>query len=186
MLDLQPLIKYCEEHDCAYEREEPMSAHTTFRIGGKADLFLKPAAEENLRGALLTARENDIPCFYLGGGSNLLVSDFGIHGAVIYTGGFSDLSLLDGCVIECGAGARLSKLCSFALENSLSGCEFAWGIPGTVGGAVYMNAGAYGGEMKDVILSVRHMTPNGEIEEVPAESLKLGYRSSVYSKNKNT
>ncbi len=185
MLDLQPLIKYCEEHDCAYEREEPMSAHTTFRIGGKADLFLKPAAEENLRGALLTARENDIPCFYLGGGSNLLVSDFGIHGAVIYTGGFSDLSLLDGCVIECGAGARLSKLCSFALENSLSGCEFAWGIPGTVGGAVYMNAGAYGGEMKDVILSVRHMTPDGEIEEVPAESLKLGYRSSVYSKNKN-
>ncbi len=183
MIDLEPLIKYCDEHSCAYVKDEPMSAHTTFRIGGNADIFVKPATEETVRGVLCTVKENDIPSFFLGGGSNILVSDFGIHGAVVHTGGFSDLALLDGCVIECGAGVRLSKLCSFALENSLTGCEFAWGIPGTVGGAVFMNAGAYGGEMKDVLLSVRHMTPDGEIEEVPAENLKLGYRTSVYSKN---
>ena len=101
-------------------------------------------------GAMLVFDDNEIPVFYIGGGSNLLVSDFGIRGAVIQTGGFSDITLLDGCEIECGAGVKLAQLCSFAFEHSLAGIEFAWGIPGTVGGAVYMNAGAYGGEMKDV------------------------------------
>ncbi len=182
---MESLKEYCETAGCAYLENEPMSAHTTFRIGGKADVFIKPASEEVLKGVLAALKETGVPYYCIGGGSNLLVSDFGIRGAALYTGGFSDMALLDGCVIECGAGVKLSRMCSFALENSLSGCEFAWGIPGTVGGAVYMNAGAYGGEVKDIIVSARHMTPDGEIEEVPAESLKLGYRTSVYDKNKN-
>lgn len=182
---MESLKEYCETAGCAYLENEPMSAHTTFRIGGKADVFIKPASEEVLKGVLAALKETGVPYYCIGGGSNLLVSDFGIRGAALYTGGFSDMALLDGCVIECGAGVKLSRMCSFALENSLSGCEFAWGIPGTVGGAVYMNAGAYGGEVKDIIVSARHMTPDGEIEEVPAENLKLGYRTSVYDKNKN-
>lgn len=185
MDNMESLKEYCETAGCAYLENEPMSAHTTFRIGGKADVFIKPASEEVLKGVLAALKETGVPYYCIGGGSNLLVSDFGIRGAALYTGGFSDMALLDGCVIECGAGVKLSRMCSFALENSLSGCEFAWGIPGTVGGAVYMNAGAYGGEVKDIIVSARHMTPDGEIEEVPAESLKLGYRTSVYDKNKN-
>lgn len=182
---MESLKEYCETAGCAYLEKEPMSAHTTFRIGGEADVFIKPASEEVLKGVLFALKETGIPYYCIGGGSNLLVSDFGIRGAALYTGGFSDMTLLDGCVIECGAGVKLSRMCSFALENSLSGCEFAWGIPGTVGGAVYMNAGAYGGEVKDILVSVRHMTPDGEIEEVSAESLKLGYRTSVYDKNRN-
>mgnify|MGYP004588686755 FL=1 len=182
---MESLKEYCETAGCAYLENEPMSAHTTFRIGGKADVFIKPASEEVLKGVLAALKETGVPYYCIGGGSNLLVSDFGIRGAALYTGGFSDMALLDGCVIECGAGVKLSRMCSFALENSLSGCEFAWGIPGTVGGAVYMNAGAYGGEVKDIIVSARHMTPDGEIEEVSAENLKLGYRTSVYDKNKN-
>ena len=185
MDNMESLKEYCETAGCAYLENEPMSAHTTFRIGGKADVFITPASEEVLKGVLAALKETGVPYYCIGGGSNLLVSDFGIRGAALYTGGFSDMALLDGCVIECGAGVKLSRMCSFALENSLSGCEFAWGIPGTVGGAVYMNAGAYGGEVKDIIVSARHMTPDGEIEEVPAESLKLGYRTSVYDKNKN-
>ena len=182
---MESLKEYCETAGCAYLENEPMSAHTTFRIGGKADVFIKPASEEVLKGVLVALKETGVPYYCIGGGSNLLVSDFGIRGAALYTGGFSDMALLDGCAIECGAGVKLSRMCSFALENSLSGCEFAWGIPGTVGGAVYMNAGAYGGEVKDIIVSARHMTPDGEIEEVSAENLKLGYRTSVYDKNKN-
>ena len=185
LMDMELLKEYCRSSDCAYLENEPMSAHTTFRIGGNADVFIKPASEEALFGVLSVLKQQNIPYFCVGGGSNLLVSDFGIRGATLYTGGFSDMTLLDGCVIECGAGVKLSRLCSFALENSLTGCEFAWGIPGTVGGAVYMNAGAYGGEIKDIILSARHMTPDGEIEQLPAESLKLGYRTSIYDKKNN-
>lgn len=182
MLNLEPLKAYCEQNSCAYLENEPMKDHTTFRIGGNADIFIKPASERTLCGLVKICNDNEIPVFYIGGGSNLLVSDFGIRGAVIQTGGFSDITLLDGCEIECGAGVKLAQLCSFAFEHSLAGIEFAWGIPGTVGGAVYMNAGAYGGEMKDVIVSACHINANGESEEILNEDMKLGYRTSVYAK----
>ena len=119
----------------------------------------------------------------LGNGSNLLVSDNGIEGAVItLDGDFKEITV-DGDIITSGSGAKLSRLCSVALENSLTGLEFAYGIPGSVGGAMYMNAGAYGGEMKDVALSVTALTPDGEIREVPAEELALGYRTSIFKTN---
>ena len=166
-----------------YLEDEPMNIHTTFRIGGKADIFVKPTTEKSLCEIINICNENEIPVFCVGGGSNLLVSDFGIRGIVIHTGGLSDITLLDGCEIECGAGVKLSQLCSFALENSLTGLEFAWGIPGTVGGAVYMNAGAYGGEFRDIITASKHINADGKIEELTNEEMKLGYRSSIYSKN---
>ena len=182
MLNYDGLKEYLEKINCAYSENEEMSQHTTFKIGGPADIFVKPVNNEMCAGIINYCRENDLPLHFLGGGSNLLVSDFGIRGVVLHTGGLSDICL-DGCDIVCSAGVKLSRLCAFALENSLSGLEFAWGIPGTLGGAVFMNAGAYGGEMKDVLVSSTHITPQGEIEFIDAADMKLGYRTSVYHKN---
>ncbi|MDR1892346.1 MAG: UDP-N-acetylmuramate dehydrogenase [Oscillospiraceae bacterium] len=161
---------------------EPMSRHTTFQIGGPADIYLAPASGEGLSKILELCREREIPVFVMGCGSNLLVSDSGIRGAVIQTGGaFSQIEQISACELECGAGARLSRLCTWAMEHSLSGLEFAWGIPGTVGGAAYMNAGAYDGEFKSVALSCQHISPEGEPGRFVGEELRLGYRHSVYS-----
>lgn len=166
-----------------YVCNEPMSAHTTFKIGGAADILITVRTIDELQTAVNACKASDIPVMILGNGSNLLVSDNGIEGAVItLDGDFKEITV-DGDTITSGAGAKLSRLCSVALENSLTGLEFAYGIPGSVGGAMYMNAGAYGGEMKDVALSVTALTPDGEIREVPAEKLQLGYRTSVFKTN---
>ena len=166
-----------------YVCNEPMSAHTTFKIGGAADILITVKTIDELQTAVNACKASDIPVMILGNGSNLLVSDNGIEGAVItLDGDFKEITV-DGDTITSGAGAKLSRLCSVALENSLTGLEFAYGIPGSVGGAMYMNAGAYGGEMKDVALSVTALTPDGEIREVPAEDLQLGYRTSVFKTN---
>jgi UDP-N-acetylmuramate dehydrogenase len=160
-----------------------MSAHTTFKIGGAADILITVKSIDELQTAVNACKAADIPVMILGNGSNLLVSDNGIEGAVItLDGDFKEITV-DGDIITSGAGAKLSRLCSVALENSLTGLEFAYGIPGTVGGAMYMNAGAYGGEMKDVALSVTALTIDGTIREVPAEDLQLGYRTSVFKTN---
>ena len=127
-------------------------------------------------------RQREIPLFVMGSGSNLLVSDDGIRGMVVHTGGLSDLSV-SGREIVCDAGVRLSQLCSTAAEQALSGVEFAWGIPGSCGGAAFMNAGAYGGEMKDVVVECRHITPEGEIGSLSGEDLGFGYRHSAYEEN---
>ena len=166
-----------------YVCNEPMSAHTTFKIGGAADILITVRTIDELQTAVNACKASDIPVMILGNGSNLLVSDNGIEGAVItLDGDFKEITV-DGDTITSGAGAKLSRLCSVALENSLTGLEFAYGIPGSVGGAMYMNAGAYGGEMKDVALSVTALTPDGEIREVPAEELQLGYRTSAFKTN---
>ncbi len=166
-----------------YVCNEPMSAHTTFKIGGAADILITVRTIDELQTAVNACKASDIPVMILGNGSNLLVSDNGIEGAVItLDGDFKEITV-EGDTITSGAGAKLSRLCSVALENSLTGLEFAYGIPGSVGGAMYMNAGAYGGEMKDVALSVTALTPDGEIREVPAEDLQLGYRTSVFKTN---
>ena len=166
-----------------YVCNEPMSAHTTFKIGGAADILITVRTIDELQTTVNACKASDIPVMILGNGSNLLVSDNGIEGAVItLDGDFKEITV-DGDTITSGAGAKLSRLCSVALENSLTGLEFAYGIPGSVGGAMYMNAGAYGGEMKDVALSVTALTPDGEIREVPAEELQLGYRTSVFKTN---
>ena len=181
--ELDALKQFLDQLDCAYLENEPMKDHTTFQIGGPADLFIKPGRVDVIRDIVCKCTELGIPLFALGGGSNLLVSDTGVRGAVLSTGGLNDISFEGGCDIVCGAGVKLSKICSFALEQSLTGIEFAWGIPGTCGGAVMMNAGAYGGEMKDVIVEAQHVTPQGEIETLTAQEMHLGYRSSIYQKN---
>ncbi len=161
----------------------PMSEHTTFRIGGPADCFITVKNVKELQEVISVCKTSRVPYMFIGNGSNLLISDKGLRCAVIrLVGEFKEMSL-NGNVIRCGAGATLARLCTFAQQNSLSGLEFAFGIPGSVGGAVYMNAGAYGGEMKDVLCRVTHLTPCGEVETVTADVLELSYRHSVYKHN---
>ncbi len=181
----QELIQHLEQSGCTYWENESMKEHISFKVGGNADLFLKPTDSEQCAAILTYCHENELPLLYLGGGSNVIVHDFGIRGTVLCTNGLNDLELLDGCRIRCGAGVKLSRLCAFALEHSLSGLEFAWGIPGTAGGAVYMNAGAYDGCIKDVLESCEHITPDGQRQTVNAADVKLGYRTSIYQKNNN-
>lgn len=163
----------------------PMSRYTTLRLGGPADLLCRPSSVEQLSAALKAAREAEAPVTLIGNGSNLLVRDGGIRGLVIHLGeGFSAVTdptpMPDGTFsLTAQAGATLQKLCNAAADHSLTGLEFAFGIPGTVGGAVYMNAGAYGGEMKDVLHSVTAMDLNGNTRVYAAEELALGYRRSA-------
>ena len=158
---------------------EPMAEHTTFRIGGPADLFLIPEKEEEIRKIRRICKEENIPLFILGNGSNLLVSDRGFRGAVLWI--YKNLSHFEvqDEQIKTSAGCLLSALSVAARNASLAGLEFAGGIPGTLGGAVRMNAGAYGGEMKDVIKTVRVLTPEGDIQDIPGSEMGFGYRTSI-------
>lgn len=163
---------------------EPMSKHTSFRIGGPADFFVQPANEEELWNALHLARQEKVPFFIVGNGSNLLVSDEGFRGMILHTGGMLKDIFVEGDVIYAQAGALLSTVAKTALEHGLAGMEFAAGIPGTLGGAVCMNAGAYGGEMKDILLDAEVLTQEGERLVLPVEELDLSYRHSViFEKN---
>lgn len=158
---------------------EPMKKHTTFRIGGPADYYLCPHSTEEMQKILQICKENNIEFFILGNGSNLLVSDKGYRGAVIQLWkNFSDI-IAEEKTITVKAGALLSKVAAEALEEGLTGMEFASGIPGTIGGAVVMNAGAYGGEMKDIIKEATVLTKEGEILTLSKEEMNFGYRTSV-------
>ena len=159
--------------------EEPMKNHTTFRVGGPAAYFVMPrTAEEVAKVTELCAQEN-VPYYIVGNGSNLLVGDKGFRGAIIQLYKSMGTFQVEGNQITAQAGCSLAQIANAALDAALTGFEFAAGIPGTLGGAVVMNAGAYGGEMKDVLTSVRVMTEEGEIMELPAEELGLGYRTSI-------
>ena len=172
--------KLCDAIGAASVREqEPMSAHTTFRAGGPARYFVTPEGEKELAAVLAACREAEKAYYILGNGSNLLVGDKGYRGVVIQICKRMNEIRTEENKIYAQAGALLSKIAAQAFSNSLTGFEFASGIPGTLGGAVMMNAGAYGGEMKDVLTSVRVMTEEGEIMELPAEELGLGYRTSI-------
>lgn len=173
------------EYGFNYKLDEPMAGHTTFQIGGNADVFLEVSNEARLAILSKICREERAPFFLIGRGSNLLISDAGIEGVVARFGGaLCQMERLPGNRIYCGAGASLTALCNFAKAESLTGLEFAFGIPGTVGGAVYMNAGAYGGEVADVILSARHLTAEGDVGEYNTSDLSLGYRQSRYQQTK--
>ncbi len=156
---------------------EPMKKHTTFRTGGPAAFFAAPSCVEDILALVRLCREEEMPYYILGNGSNLLVSDKGYGGVMISTEKL-DGCQTDGCRIRAGAGLLLSRIARKALESSLTGFEFAAGIPGTLGGAVVMNAGAYGGEMKQVLEAVTVLTREGEVKRLPLESLDLGYRKS--------
>lgn len=180
----ETIFNLAEILGCEARKYEPMSKHTSFKIGGNADVYIKVNNLSKLSTILKECQASDVDCMILGNGSNLLVSDDGIRGVVIrLDGDFRKITLLDDTTIFCGAGATLAYLCKFALNCGLSGLEFAWGIPGTVGGAVFMNAGAYDGEMKDVVHSVSHISPSGEIGRTEKENLNFGYRTSVYRSN---
>ena len=166
-----------------YREQEPLAAHTTFKIGGPAAVFVQPAQEDQLCSAIALCRELSVPYYVLGNGSNTLFGDKGWNGAVICLAGLRGEVRQEGDNLWAPAGMPLNMLCMAALRASLTGLEFAYGIPGTVGGAVYMNAGAYGGEMKDVLVSVRHLNAQGEIVETPASELDLGYRHSIFEDN---
>ena len=162
---------------------EPMKRHTTFRIGGPADYFLLPSSSEEVKGIIEICKEEALPYFILGNGSNLLVSDDGYRGVIIQLyRNYGEISV-EGNMICANAGALLSQIASAAKNASLTGFEFAGGIPGTLGGAVVMNAGAYGGEMKNVLKEVTVMTGDGEVITLPAEKLEMGYRTSIVKKN---
>lgn len=175
----------CDKIGCEYSADALLKDYTSFKIGGKADVMVFPDSVDKFSNVVAYLSVNKISYFVIGKGSNLLVSDNGFRGVVINTCKFDSIELADETTIVCASGTSLSRLCRFALDNSLSGLEFAFGIPGTAGGAAYMNAGAYGGEMKDVLVSCKHLTANGEIKEFCGEELGLSYRHSSYSDTDN-
>lgn len=178
------IYNYAKSLDCDARQSEPMSRHTSFKIGGPVDAYIKVTSLSKLRKILMECKNNNAQYTLLGNGSNVLVDDSGIRGTVIrLDGDFRFITLVDETTIYCGAGATLAYLCKFALKCGLTGLEFAWGIPGTVGGAVFMNAGAYDGEMKDVVYSVSHISKDGEIGRIDKDNLNFGYRTSVYRSN---
>ena len=159
--------------------DEPMAKHTTFKAGGKAALFVEPENTIKFVQALEVIKKAGMKYLVIGCGSNLLISDSGFNGAIISTLGLTEISAKDN-VITALAGARLSSVCLFGLDNGLVGMEFAGGIPGSVGGGLFMNAGAYGGELKDVVKSAKLLV-NGDILEYSNDKLDLSYRHSIIS-----
>ena len=162
--------------------DEPMSRHTTFRVGGPADFFVTPKAKEEVRDVIRICKEAGMPYYIIGNGSNLIVSDAGYRGVIVQIYKEMNEVKVDGDLVKAQAGALLSGIAAKALGAELSGFEFASGIPGTIGGACVMNAGAYGGEMKDVLESVTVLTGEGKIIELGRNELELGYRTSVIAK----
>ena len=166
-----------------FRENEPLAAHCTFKIGGPAQLFVQPQTEQQLCSAAALCKEQAVRYYLLGNGSNILFADEGFAGVVIDISALGSDIAVEGNMLTAGAGVRLVALCRAALEHGLSGLEFAYGIPGTVGGAVYMNAGAYGGEMKDVLTVVRYLTAEGKVVQASAAELDLSYRHSIFEEN---
>ena len=163
---------------------EPMKKHTTFRIGGPADYLIFPSSMEEVRQVFALLKRHEIPYTILGNGSNVLVRDKGVRGAIVkFNSPFSDIRLEDGNRIVAGAGASLKDVSVFAADHGLTGMEFAIGIPGSLGGAVFMNAGAYDGEMRNVVVKVHSVAEDGNMHVMDAKELDLGYRHSVFQDN---
>ena len=185
-MSMTKLQESFSDHISSYEGDvrfdAPLSAYCSFKIGGPAEILYTPKNEEALLAALRFAKAQGCPWKILGNGTNLLISDDGVPGLVLrIKDGLTDLSLGEYGEIACGAGVSLKKLCSFALEHSLTGLEFAYGIPGSAGGALYMNAGAYGGEMKDVVVYCDYLDADGSIRRMEKAEMELSYRHSVFT-----
>ena len=190
MLHIEEIKEYLKTNNFVWCEQESMIPHTTFRIGGPAALFIEATSAELLSGLFAKLSKLEVAPVIIGRGSNLLVSDKGIDAPVICVGEkFADVYLYESCndkqegkvYVYAQSGASLTKLCRFCLENSLSGLEFAYGIPGTVGGAIAMNAGAYGGEVKDTVVAVDHLTLSGQQQRISGDELDFGYRHSYYT-----
>ena len=180
------LLALCGRLGCECRENEPLKSHTTFKIGGNAEAVVFINSGESLKEILRFLKINNVRCFVIGKGSNILADDSGFDGVILKIGkDFSEIKLIGDSGIYCTAGVSLSEVCRFALDNSLAGLEFAYGIPGTAGGGLYMNAGAYGGELKDVIKSAHYIDSNGAIKEIIAEDMELSYRTSIFAQNKD-
>ncbi len=173
----------CSEEQYAIQYNEPMSRHTSFRIGGPADIFVSPKTETAIAEVVRAARENELPLTVLGNGSNVLVRDEGIRGVVLAIGTEFGAAQVQENTISAQSGILLSVLSKLALEHSLTGLEFAGGIPGSLGGALFMDAGAYGGQMADVVTATRYLDEHLEIQTVVGEAHKFGYRTSVFKEH---
>lgn len=176
----QEMTAHLEALGCKVQENEPLSAYTSFKIGGAADWLVTVSDRDTAAAVWQFCRQEKLPLFFLGNGSNLLVSDRGVEGVVMRTDCGKDGLTVNGTQVIAHAAVPLSQLCRFACEHGLSGVEFAYGIPGTVGGGTYMNAGAYGGQLSDVIDSVMVLTPSGEVRTLSAEELDFDYRHSVF------
>ncbi len=181
--NFQELYDYATGIGCDCALNEEMCKNISFKTGGPCGVRLSPSTTEQLIDIINKANALSVPFIILGNGTNVLVEDSGIQKAVIIIGSNMASTKLSGDEISFSAGTNLVNLCRLALENSLSGLEFAFGIPGTCGGAIYMNAGAYGGEMKDVLTEITHLTSDMKIETIKAEEADLSYRHSVYKEN---
>lgn len=178
------LLEHLDKLGISYLVDEPMHCHTSFKIGGNASVMAVPKSTEEISGIVKICNELEIRCFPIGNGTNLLVADEGIDACVILIGkDYADIQLVDETTIFARAGAPLIKVCRFALENELSGLEFAYGIPGSCGGGAFMNAGAYGGEMKDVLYKCEHIDRDGNIGFLEGDDIDLSYRHSAYYDN---
>ncbi len=179
------VARYARNLGSEIEFDAPMGRYTSFRCGGTVTLMIFPKSVHGLVEIYDFCRKFSVEPVLLGNGTNTLVSDKGLGRVVIKIGNdISKIRMLDETTVYCEAGCSMKSLCNFALDHSLTGLEFAYGIPGTVGGGVYMNAGAYGGEMKDVLVSVDSVDDNGNIIAFSKEELGLGYRKSVFCENK--
>lgn len=164
-----------------YKLDAPMNEYTTFRIGGKADVLVEPRSAQELKDIIANAKKEDVNITFMGNGSNLLVLDGGIRGVVIKFGANMSSTAVEGDIITAQSGITMARLASVAAENSLAGFEFASGIPGTLGGGIVMNAGAYKGELKDVIIQVTALLPDGSIKVFEKDELDFSYRHSVFT-----
>ncbi len=178
------LTRLCEEAGIKHSFNEPMSAHCSFMTGGPAELFIEPDGESQVSRVVKAAAESGAALFVIGNGTNVLFLDEGFRGAVMRVKeGFCELGLRGGNIITCGSGVSVQALARFALENGLTGLEFAYGIPGSVGGGVFMNAGAYGGEIKDCCVKTLHITAEGKPGRFSAKEAGFSYRRSAYREN---
>lgn len=179
-----PLKEYADEHGCRFSCEEAMSNYTTMKVGGVAEFVVFPCSVQVITDVFSICKEQKLPLTVLGNGSNVLVSDDGIAGVVMILGkDFADIQYLGDGILFAQTGASLTKLCRVAQQHSLAGLEFAFGIPGSVGGAAYMNAGAYGGEMKDALLRCEHVNLDGMTQVLQKDEMDLSYRHSIYQEN---
>jgi len=185
MSDLKELEKLCEKLECKFTPDCILKEYTTFKIGGSCKALISVNSTESVSALVKYLNENKMRYTVIGRGSNLIVSDDGYDGIVLFFGQDFAYTAISGNTIECEAGTLLASACVFAQQHSLCGMENLFGIPGTVGGAVYMNAGAYGSEMKDVVRSAEYVDSNGDIHSVTFKADDFSYRKSIFTNTKN-
>lgn len=184
---IERLAAICSNIGCGFKTNELLKSHTTFKIGGICKCFIDVNNAESLQKILYFLKQENVSYFVMGRGSNILASDEGYDGVILHIGKlFSNIEIINDTDIRCTAGVALKDICLFAMENSLTGLEFAYGIPGTCGGALYMNAGAYCGEIKDVVKSARYIDEKNSIRDIATNEMCLSYRHSIFSEYQNS